>query len=60
MESVPAGEKARSSTPPNESDEDDLKIALNLSPLSADIFGEEVNELSRSLAWPSRVVLSIV
>ena len=37
MESAPASEKTRSSAPPNESDEDDLELALNLSQLPADI-----------------------
>ena len=47
MESASASEKASSFTPPNESDEDDLELALNLSQLPADIFDEHVNELSR-------------
>ena len=47
MESASAGEKASSSAPPNEGDEDDLELALNLSQLPADLFDEQVNELSR-------------
>ena len=47
MESASANEKASSSTPPNDSDEDDLELALNSSQLPADIFDEHVNGLSQ-------------
>jgi hypothetical protein len=45
--STSAGEEARSSTRPNDSDENDLEIALNLSQLPADIFDEQVSKLNR-------------
>ena len=46
MESAPAGEKARSSVPPNESEEDDLELALGLSQLPTDSFDEQVSRQS--------------
>ena len=49
MESAPVSEKARSSAPPSESDEDALELALNLSQLPSDIFDEQVEELSRRM-----------
>ena len=47
MESTPAGEKARSSAPPNEGDEDYLERDRNLSQLPASIFDGQANEHSR-------------
>ena len=47
MESALATEKARSSAPPNESDEGDLELALEVPQRPADIFDNQVNELGR-------------
>lgn len=44
--SASAGEGARSSTPSNESDEDDFELALNMSQ-PADIFDEQSSEFNR-------------